>query len=365
MVGVFPPPVHGMAMVNAAMYEQLCSRGASPLVLNLAPATLQRSWLNRLGRIRRVVACYVSFLGQLRHAGAQTLYVGLSGGWGQLYEALFALTARVTNRHIFLHHHSFAYLDHATLFTRLLVWCSGPSATHVVICELQASRLKQHYPGVARTMVISNAAITNLVTLPARTRTTVARIGFLGNISFAKGISEVIAVAERLLTSSVDFEVYIAGPFEDPAAETSVTDASQRLGNIKYIGSKYGSEKDAFWELIDVLLFPSKYVNETAPLVVYEAMARGIPVIAWSRGCLGEMMPPNAGVLVPQGQDYVTVAVEHLLEWKDQPERIVALSEGSERAFSEQKRKSIGQLSTFIDELLRSSLSPGQELQTC
>src|ERR1035437_3299044 len=38
------------------------------------------------------------------------LYVGLSGGTGQLIDSLFVIVARMAGLHIWVHHHSFAYI---------------------------------------------------------------------------------------------------------------------------------------------------------------------------------------------------------------------------------------------------------------
>jgi len=187
MVGVFPPPVHGMAMVNAAMCEHLRSRGAMPLVFDLAPASLRRSWFNRLGRIRKVARALVRYLQEVLRGRGRTLYIGLSGGWGQLYEALFVAIARLGLARVFLHHHSFAYLNRRKLATRVLIRLAGPSATHVVLCETQGRRLTQCYPTASRRRIVSNAAIMDcVVEKKRRTRSLVERIGFLGNISREK-----------------------------------------------------------------------------------------------------------------------------------------------------------------------------------
>jgi glycosyltransferase involved in cell wall biosynthesis len=352
MLGAFPPPVHGMALVNARMYEHLCRRGTLPLVLDLAPASLKRDWFSRLGRIRKVVKSFIRYLREPFREHGSTLYVGLSGGWGQLYEALFVATARLKGARIFLHHHSFAYLDQIKFPAHLLVRLAGPSTTHVVICETQGRKLRQRYPTVSRTIVVSNAAIIDRVEeTKHRMRTSVQSIGFLGNISREKGIMEILAIAERLEGQGAGFDVYIAGPFENTTVQNTVLEAATHLHTVKYVGPRYGAEKESFWGLIDVLLFPSQYSNETAPLVVHEAMAHGIPVIAWARGCLSDMVTADSGVLVPSDQDFVAVAVERLLEWQRDPAVFAAMSNASMREFREQHDKSGDSLVALLNEL--------------
>jgi glycosyltransferase involved in cell wall biosynthesis len=356
MVGAFPPPVHGMAMVNAAMYEHLCSRGVVPLVLDLAPASLRRSWSNRLGRIRKVAKAFIRYSWETLRGRGNTLYVGLSGGWGQLYEALFVAVARLRGARIFLHHHSFAYLDRRQLPARLMARLAGSSATHIVICETQGRRLRQCYPTASRTRVVSNAAIMcRTVVTRHRTRTSVERIGFLGNISLEKGIMELIAVAEQLERQGTGLEVHVAGPFENATVEKAVREAVARLHTLHYVGARYGSEKESFWQLMDVLLFPSKYSNETAPVVVLEAMEHGVPVIAWERGCLAAMVPPTAGLLVNRESDFVATSVERLMTWQRDPADFIEISKAAAKDFIRQHSESRNYLEGLLNELCRSA----------
>jgi len=48
-----------------------------------------------------------------------------------------------------------------------------------------------------------------------------------------------------------------------------------------------------------VLVFPSKYLNETYPVVLLEAMSAGIPVICYKNGAIPEIIDHNkTGFLV-------------------------------------------------------------------
>ena len=37
---------------------------------------------------------------------------------------------------------------------------------------------------------------------------------------------------------------------------------------------------------IDLLIFPTRYTNETEGIINHEAMSRGVPVIAYGRGAI-------------------------------------------------------------------------------
>ena len=90
------------------------------------------------------------------------------------------------------------------------------------------------------------------------------------------------------------------------------------LPHVTYRGAAYGAEKDAAYASMDALLFPTRYVNEAAPIVVYEALARGIPVIANRRGCVPDMLRAGGGVLQDEGS-FVAGAVEQVVSWIHDP----------------------------------------------
>lgn len=106
LVGAFPPPIHGMAAVNAIVKDALFLRGNRPVAINVAARNLERSLSARLGRLPKIVGGLLAFA-TARGLRGGTLYMSVSGGTGQVYEAIFALLGRMRGMRLFLHHHSF------------------------------------------------------------------------------------------------------------------------------------------------------------------------------------------------------------------------------------------------------------------
>jgi len=310
LIGAFPPPVHGMAMVNAALRDCLVERGTAPVVLNTAAHSLDRALLQRVRRVGRVGAALFDYGREVLRGGGNTVYLSLSAGWGQLYEAAFVVLARLAGAQVYLHHHSFKYVERTTTSARLLFTIAGRSAVHVVLCDEMGHLLRDRYESIRATRVVGNAAFFGV---PApRHRSRLRSVGFLGNISLAKGIIDVLDVGRALASHGINTR--IAGPYEDLGVRSEVEKATSQQPHIQYVGATYADAKEAFWESIDVLLFPS-YLTEASPLVVLEALARGIPVIARSRGCLASMVSQQAGLLVGREHEYARVATQRVLLW--------------------------------------------------
>jgi glycosyltransferase involved in cell wall biosynthesis len=334
MVGAFPPPMHGMAAVNEAVRKQLERIGIPIVAINIAAPSLDRSLTVRFERLPRAMRGMLRFAMGVHHG--ETLYMSVSGGFGQLYEVLFLLLARLHGMRIFLHHHSYAYLDQRKALTTLLVFVAGLDATHITQSDGMAAKLRRTYHKAKRVVVISNAALlleeagSSVIHHQA-----LAKIGFLGNISAEKGVLEFLAVAEMMEAIDKSVRAVLAGPFQDSKIERLVRERLTGLGSVDYVGPKYGQDKVAFFREIDVLLFPTSYMNEAEPLTIHEAMMHGVPVIAYGRGAIGEIVSSVCGLVIDPGQDFVNHAVAQLQVWKESPKALQQVSRAARERFLE------------------------------
>ena len=326
MVGTFPPPLHGMAAVNAAVRDRLLAADARVRVIDTAPARLDRGMLARLGRLPRVMLGLVRLAGS-QHLRGTALYIGVSGGVGQVYDLAFLLLARARGMRVFVHHHSFAYLHARRRLAYGLVRAAGRHAIHITQSEAMAERLRALY-GVADVSAVSNAVflVGAAEVVRVRPRTALRVLGFLGNIAAEKGIFEFLDLMAALLRSGLPLAGRIAGPFQDAATEVQVRQRLQDLPDVEYVGARYGAEKDAFFGSIDTLIFPTLYANEAEPLVILEAMQHAVPVIAYGRGCIPERVTQECGCVIPPGQSFVPVALTQIEAWVRAPGMFQAAS---------------------------------------
>lgn len=334
LVGPQPPPVHGLAAMNATVLERLRTVGANPVVIDLSAKSLGSSWHTRAGRLPRVLIGLVRFA-LSPAAGGGILYLSVSGGPGQVYEILFLLLARLRGMRRFLHHHSYAYVDRLLPLTRILTAVAGHAATHIVLSKGMATGLQRHYPSVRSILVISNAALLpdSDVARAPRIRSRVGTIAFLGNISVEKGIFDVLDVADSLHARGHRVDVHLAGPFVDAPTERAVRERLERSPGVSYLGPRYGPEKVTFFEQIDVLLFPTRYANEAEPVTIHEALMSGVPVIAFGRGAIGELIAGEAGAVVDPGEDFTGAAVARIEQWLGTPEAMRTASEAARNRF--------------------------------
>lgn len=346
MIGPFPPPMHGMAMVNSAMKDYFVFNGENPTIFDLSATSLSRSLHVRLIRAARVLRQLGAYCNFLRVSHEVSVYVSISGAYGQFFEILFILLSRLRNARIVLHHHSFLYVDRPWFLTKMLVFCSGKDTYHIALCGLMAQKLKSSYPSIRRVEVLSNSALFSLSGGGARIRESVGTLGFLGNIEADKGIFEFLDVLSRLQKEGDDICAIIAGPFFNNETEALVRDKIATLRNVQYVGPKYGAEKIEFFDSIDVLLFPTK--NDAEPLTVLESMSHGVPVLARSRGCLDEMVTASAGVVFDFEKDYVSEAVSQLRIWRERTGELMDKSRGAVERYRQMQNTSAESLRNLL-----------------
>lgn len=314
LVGPFPPPVHGMAVVNQAIADRLRSAGRRCHITDVAARSISRHWWPRLARAPVVALLLLRFAWLLLGRRGATVYLSLSGGPGQVYDALFLAVSRLGNAHIVVHHHSYRYVRRRTWLAALVTRLAGSRALHVGQCGDHTRRLQVGYRTIRRTLVVSNAAFMPFVSAAGPRRERLRTVGFLGNVSREKGITEFLEVCHRLRAGGSDgVRAVIAGPFAERHSASAVRALVDQDSNVTYLGPVYGAAKRDFFASIDVLLFPSH--EESEPLTVYEALAAGVPVIALARGCLATVLQGDAGITFERSDTYIAEAVRQIEAW--------------------------------------------------
>jgi glycosyltransferase involved in cell wall biosynthesis len=313
--GAFPPPIHGMAAVNMMIFDLASERHDSVFKLDLAPNGLNRGLAARSLKLIKLSLAMFRMAGLVLRYRRGCLYVGLSGGLGQLVELPVIALARLAGWRIALHHHSFAYLEHPSLVSRILFRIAGCSVLHIALCTRMQILLNKVYGEKLQVKVLSNAALFSNLKQP-EIRDRIKTIGFMSNISFEKGIAEFFATIEKLSNSGVDIFAKIAGPFVDEDVKKYTLNEIERLGCVEYIGPVYGDAKNLFYRNIDLLLFPTRYRNEAEPLTIFESLSHAVPVVATGRGCIPDISSTVSGVhMVPVESLFSEIAANLIKEW--------------------------------------------------
>lgn len=132
----------------------------------------------------------------------------------------------------------------------------------------------------------------------------VFKVLFLGHCTRDKGLFEAVQgalLARRKLTeqrSPISLRLVVAGQFVHAGEEAEFQQLCQGEGRegVSYAGFVSGETKRRWLEDADGFCFPS-YI-ESFGLVLVEAMAFGLPIVATSCGAMPEVLPPGYSGLV-------------------------------------------------------------------
>jgi glycosyltransferase involved in cell wall biosynthesis len=357
-LGPLPPPVHGFSAINQKMLN-LLSEKSEVRVFNTSPGTQsRRSPLGKAFKLLDRVRQFLTFLLLALVRRPDAFYAGLSGGMGQVFDTFYIVAARLSGASIFLHHHSFVYVNEPKPYNRICLWLAG-DACHIALCDTMAEKLSGVY-GIApeRICILSNAAYLDdrKETLPVQKapRETLT-LGFISNIILEKGIAEFFDVVANLTQQGYRVKGRVAGPV-DAGIQDVFSAMMEGQNEIEYVGPVYDDKKDAFYRSIDILLFPTKYRNEAEPLTILEAMRERIPVIAANRGCIRSMIA-RSGMGCPDIDHYVEDASESIKAILNGTISLQSLSDSAYRQFC--KMRSVHQ--ARLDDLLE-KIAAGKQL---
>jgi glycosyltransferase involved in cell wall biosynthesis len=215
---------------------------------------------------------------------------------------------------IAIHHRSFRYVDRIDWSIKFITHMTRAHSTHVFLSSDMARRYQDKY-GKVDNIVAGNATFV----LQEANKATAARmkgplrIGHLSNLCREKGFFDVVDTYETFMKSGLDAELHLAGPVVESEVANKLAALKRSYGaSVQHIGPVSGERKTEFYRMLDVFVFPSRYSNEAAPNVVYEALAAGTPVVTTGRGCLPEMVHGSRGIIAEPIERFPQLALDYM-----------------------------------------------------
>jgi glycosyltransferase involved in cell wall biosynthesis len=326
-VGPLPPPFHGQAATTQAMLDYVgsCVRLH---INNVSPGSV--------GGIRgHLLKAYRTFLAMVQLAVKSTgdrkrvLYMPADGGRGMLFTIAVACIARLFRYRIFLHHHSFAYIDRHSVLMAVLGRVMSRSDTHIVLCDAMAAGLRSRYTALvgAPMMELSSAAFLEAFPKRGQRNRGYLQMGFLSNLIVEKGLDTTIDLLRAARREGLPVRLLLAGSSSDKRATQIVQSALLEFGEaIEYLGRVSEQGKVEFFRSIDAFVFPSRYINEAQPRAIIESLCFGVPVVTIARSCITSDIGEGCGICVPPDADFVSSALPLIRSWCSNPDSMARYS---------------------------------------
>jgi glycosyltransferase involved in cell wall biosynthesis len=350
IAGPLPPPMHGASLVNRLLVQAVAAR-CSVVCLDLSPSSSLKGVAYHLSRMRRVLAAFWSLLST---RGVERCLIHVDGGRGLAYIFLLAVAARLRGFGIFLFHHSSRYVFEYSRGMAAVLSVAGPRATHVACSEHMLEDFARMYRREIDTLVVPNTVWVPVApgALGARDHERI-RLGFLSNLSPQKGLFRAIETLRRLREGGEPVVLHVAGTAPASGIVPDFEELGREFGDsIAYHGKVEGIEKERFFSSIDYFLFPSLYVHETQSLVVPEALAHGIDVVACRHRYVPELIVRN-GLVVDDAQSYSEVAARWIVEDHRRSSADDRRKQDISRGYSSDHRRSEAALNSLVVALSR------------
>ena len=128
----------------------------------------------------------------------------------------------------------------------------------------------------------------------------------------AKNFSGILRVVKRLRQQRDDFELHVIHDYE--ALEfKSFVEENNLSDCVVFHGKKTSVEVAEAYQKADFFVLFSNFEN--LPCVIVEAFASGVPVLSTSVGGIAEILSPERGILIPQGdEDALLQGMDQMLD---------------------------------------------------
>ena len=135
----------------------------------------------------------------------------------------------------------------------------------------------------------------------------------------AKNFSGILRVIERLRQQRDDFELHVIHDYEAPEFKAFVKE--HHLEDcVIFHGKKTSAEVAEAYQQADFFVLFSNFEN--LPCVIVEAFASGVPVLSTAVGGIAEILSPERGLLIPQGdEDALLQGMNQMLDHSSEYDR--------------------------------------------
>ena len=319
VTGPFPPPVHGMAVATERLATMLGARFAVRRFDIAARNQTGTKLVDNFLRVMRAAWTLVTFGCLTLVRRPQVVVTALSAGYANVFDLACITLSVAARRRVYVTHHSFAVFDgRARYFLLQLTRPLLRRCFHIALCEHMKSQLCIGWGlDPAKVAVLSNAALVEARSESDESNAALNlaagrpfHLGFISNLCADKGLWKFLDIVDRLQVTGHAVRATVAGPVE-PADAVLQRALEQRLGRMKevvWLGAVHGDARSNFYTQLDLLVFPTVYVNESEPLVILEALAHGVPVITTPRGCIASSLADGVAVRTLPEEDFVQAA---------------------------------------------------------
>jgi glycosyltransferase involved in cell wall biosynthesis len=320
LFGYLPPPYFGPSTAYQALLRSEFVQGCDITFINLSVVTdvreLEKFKLGKLVKLAKFIALEFGYL--LTRRFDFVCYPVSFNSTAFLKDALLLGLARAFGVPTVLWAHGNNLPDFYSRSSRWLQriidrTLKGATAA-IVLGERLRFNFQQHLAD-DRIFVVPLGIETPPQLLPLLKHDAPLTVLYLGNLIREKGVLVLLEAIPRVVARRPKTRFKFAGAWwreEERQEAQRLIRESKIEEQVEFVGVTVGEAKQRLLAESDILVFPTFYYNETFGLVLLEAMAAGLPVIATSRASIPEIIEDGVNGLLVEEQDPNDLAVKIL-----------------------------------------------------
>lgn len=316
-----PPPMHGAAAVNLELVDSVILNrqfDIETIPIQLSDEIAQIG-VHSFKKFVRILQSSCRIIRAVVRSRPKLAYMTLPPHGGGFYAALpLVFILKIMRVKILYHFHGKGFRN-ASIRSKvyaILVKFATRNTHSILLSPLLLDDARESIDS-GEIFYLPNFApdVSDVRDVPARNG---RHVLFLSNLVLSKGPVALLDALALLKKRGVSFEATFAGKTHPPLTEQSFKQEIEARGLndcTLYLGAVYGADKAAILLRADVLALPTTYPNEAFPLVILEAMAYGLAVVATSEGAIADMVRQGeSGFLVaPEDSEDLANALQRLL----------------------------------------------------
>ena len=313
----YPPPVHGSSVMGQIIKESKpINETFSCAYINLSTSrTLDEVGERTFKKVGRYLSIIIKVIKQLLLNRPQLCYIAIAvRGPAFKKDAFIAFIVKLFGVKIIYHFHNkgISTNQHKIIYN-ILYKCVFKNTRGILLSEYLYDDIKKYFPK-DRIFICPNGISDihatkenededeNEKSLNSPIKSPV-EILFLSNLIKSKGVFILLEACKILHQKEIPFKCTFvgaegnisSGEFQQKVEELNLSE------QVKYVGKKYGSDKEEAYVKSDIFVFPTYYNLETFGLVNLEAMQHSLPVISTPEGGIPDVVENGVtGYLVPQ-----------------------------------------------------------------
>lgn len=316
-----PPPIHGAAMVGKYVHNSaLINKTFSCQYINLALAKDLKD-IGKGGILKMIAFMHLlrKVVATIKREKPDLCYVTPNARGGAFYkEFIVVMLLKIMNQKVIIHFHNKGVETRQERFIdNLLYKCFFKQLKTIILSNKLYNDIRKY--AKAQDVYICPNGIPQTIPSDEKVekQNQCVQLLFLSNMMKAKGVWDLVEACRILKERGLVFQCHFVGKWSDITQQSfECVTIEKQIDDVVFAhGARYGEEKLCFLKQGNIFILPT--YNECFPLVLLEAMERGIPCIGTDEGGIPDIIENGkTGYIVEKKKpqklaDKIAYLIEH------------------------------------------------------